>query len=284
MNQYNLIEKILFPKKNVQKEKVRNILEGKTVFITGASSGIGEQLTKTLATCGAKLHLIIVARREERLLQLQQVFETEDVIIDVIQADLRVEDHLENVIRHLHQLPNGLDIFVNNAGLSINRSIDDSLERMHDFKRTMAINYFAPVQLLLSIIPLLQKSKGQIINVSTINALLYPMPKWAAYQASKIAFDTWLKSAAPELEVKGILSTSIYLPLVRTPMIEPTKAYEYMPAMTTEHVVNILLNSIVKSKRSYKPWWVAVVAPISISAQSLINWFYTYQMKRKGRK
>lgn len=109
----------------------------------------------------------------------------------------------------LYQLPNGLDVIVSNAGKSIRRSIHDSLDRYHDFTRTMAINYFAPVRLLLSIIPLLEKNKGQIINVSTINALLLPIPYWAAYQASKGAFDTWFRSVAPELNAIGIATTTI---------------------------------------------------------------------------
>ena len=120
----------------------------------------------------------------------------------------------------------------------------------------MAINYFAPVQLLLSVIPLLEKNKGQVINISTINALLIPIPYWAAYQASKSAFDIWFRSAALELNTMGISTTTIYLPLVRTPMIQPTAAYEKVPAMCPNHVAKIIGKSMYTKRKRYTPWWL----------------------------
>ena len=153
-------------------------------------------------------------------------------------------------------MPDGLDLLVSNAGISIMRSINNSLDRYHDFTRTMAINYFAPVQLLLSTIPLLEKNQGHIINISTINVLLIPIPYWAAYQASKSAFDTWFRSAAPELNAMGISTTSIYLPLVKTRMILPTTAYQKVPAMSPDHVAKIICKSMYTKRRNYKPWWL----------------------------
>jgi len=110
--------------------------------------------------------------------------------------------------------------------------------------------------LILSVIPLLKERQGHIINVSTINVLLHPFPKWAAYQASKSAFDTWFLSAAPELNVMGIGTTSVYLPLVRTPMILPTKSYQKLPAMSPQHVAKIIVKSLYTAKTIYKPWWL----------------------------
>ena len=175
--------------------------------------------------------------------------------VDVFPADLRNEEEMQRLLHFLHQLPNGLDIVISNAGHSIKRPVYDSLDRYHDYTRTMSINYFAPVQLLLSTIPLLEQKKGQIINVSTINALLYPFPHWAAYQASKAAFDTWLRSAAPELHIRGITVTSLYFPLVRTPMIAPTAAYQHAPAMSALHAARLIGHAIYTRKRVYKPWW-----------------------------
>jgi len=120
----------------------------------------------------------------------------------------------------------------------------------------MAINYFAPVQLLLSLIPILKRNKGHIINVSTVNVLLVPFPYWAAYQASKSAFDTWFRSVAPELNAMGIATSSVYLPLVKTRMILPTKAYQKLPAMSPEHVAKIICRLICTRKRKYRPWWM----------------------------
>lgn len=251
-----LLEYILYPPRRVNKLKLARHLSGKTVLITGASSGIGEQLAYLLGEM--EVHLVLVARRADKLSAIKATLmkEGSQSQVDVFPADLRNEEEMQRLLLFLHQLPNGLDIVISNAGHSIKRSIYESLDRYHDYTRTMSINYFAPVQLLLSTIPLLEQKKGQIINVSTINALLYPFPHWAAYQASKTAFDTWLRSVAPELAVKGIAAASVYLPLVRTPMIAPTAAYQHAPAMSAQHAARIIGHSIYTGKRSYKPWWL----------------------------
>ena len=254
MHTYNLLERLLFSSTSLNQQKLKSKMKGKTILITGASSGIGEQIACLLAEVDA--HLILVARREEKLLSMKKDIEKNVARVSVFRADLRNEQEMEGLLDFLHQFPGGLDVVVSNAGLSINRSISHSLERYHDFTRTMAINYFAPVQLLLSVIPLLKRNNGQIINVSTVNALLLPIPYWAAYQASKSAFDTWLRSAAAELNAVGITTTSIYLPLVKTPMILPTAAYEKMPAMCPTHVAKIICKSMYTKRRTYKPWWL----------------------------
>lgn len=254
MFNYNNIEKMLFLSIRLNEKELQNKLEGKTILITGASSGIGKELAFVLKN--TKANLVLVARREENLLLIKDEIEQYKAKVSVIPADLREAKDMGNLLHYLNLLPNGLDIVVSNAGLSINRPIENSLNRYHDFTRTMAINYFAPVQLLLSTIPLLEKNKGHIINVSTINALLLPVPYWAAYQASKSAFDTWFRSAATELNGKEISTTTIYLPLVRTPMIEPTVAYHNMPAMSPRHVAMILAKSMCTKNKNYKPWWL----------------------------
>lgn len=254
MVNYSVVEKILFPSIHLDEKKLKDQLEGKTVLITGASSGIGRELALVLKNMN--LHLVLVARREKELLLIKEEIELYIAKVSIISADMREEKDMEKILSFLHQLPNGLDIIVSNAGLSINRSIDKSLNRYHDFTRTMAINYFAPVQLLLSTIPLLERNNGHIINVSTVNALLLPIPFWAAYQASKSAFDTWFRSVAPELNGKGILTTSVYLPLVRTPMIEPTIAYRNTPAMNPVHVAKIIAKSTYTKRKIFKPWWL----------------------------
>lgn len=254
MYNYSLLERLLFMPTRSNKQQLKTALQRKTILITGASSGIGEQVAYLLADINVQL--ILVARREDRLLSIQQDIEKQAATVSVYKADLRNEEEVNGLLTFIDQLPNGLDIVVSNAGLSINRSIHESLGRYHDFTRTMAINYFAPVQLLLSVIPLLIKNKGQIINVSTINVLLLPLPKWAAYQASKSAFDTWFRSTAPELNADGISTTSIYLPLVKTDMIRPTAAYDDVPTMSPEHVAHIICKSMYTLKRTYRPWWI----------------------------
>jgi short-subunit dehydrogenase len=254
MQSNNFVESCLFLPTYLNKKKLEDHLIGKSVLITGASSGIGEQLAYQLADI--RCHLILVARRGERLLEIKNEIATKAAIVSIFQADLRNEEEMKDFLLFLHELPNGLDIVVSNAGLSIRRSIFESLDRNHDFTRTMAINYFAPVRILLSIIPLLRKSHGQIINISTVNALLAPVPYFAAYQASKSAFDVWLRSVSPELKAKGIATTTIYLPLVKTPMIRPTTAYRTMPAMSPSHVAKIICKSMYTKKQKYQPWWI----------------------------
>ena len=254
MGNYSIVEKFLFPPMPYNEQELARELERKTVLITGASSGIGKQLAYLFA--GTQSHLILVARREELLLEIKNEIEISGTQVSIYPADLRNRDEMAGLLEFIHQIPGGLDIAVSNAGISINRSIEASLDRFHDFTRTIAINYFAPVELILSIIPLLKKNKGHIINVSTINALLIPIPFWAAYQASKSAFDVWFRSAAPELNAMGIMTTSIYLPLVRTPMILPTPAYSNAPAMEPEHAAKIIARSIYRKKKKHIPWWM----------------------------
>lgn len=254
MFKYSVLENLLFPPKFLSKKKLWDELQGKAILITGASSGIGENLAYFLADFD--IHMILVARREDRLKRIMDDVEKKAAKASIFSADLRNREEIDKLSAFLHQLPDGLDFIVSNAGKSIKRSIHDSLDRFHDFTRTMDINYFAPVRLLLSVIPLLKESRGQIINVSTINTMLIPFPHWAAYQASKTAFDTWLRSVSPELQSIGITTTSIYLPLVRTPMIEPTAAYKNMPAMNPVHVVKIICRSMYTKRKKFKPWWL----------------------------
>ncbi|WP_366921802.1 SDR family NAD(P)-dependent oxidoreductase [Metallumcola ferriviriculae] len=254
MQKNNILENILFPPTYLNQKKLRNSLDEKTVLITGASSGIGEKLAYLLADTNTRL--LLVARTEEKLLTIKNEIEKKTARVSIYRADLRNMEEMEGLLKFIHQMPNGIDIVVNNAGISIRRSINDSLDRFHDFTRTMAINYFAPVQLLLSIIPMLRKNQGQIINISTINVLLIPFPYWAAYQASKAAFDTWYQSAGPELNAAGISTTSIYLPLVNTPMIKPTAAYQKMPVMCPNHVAKIIGKAMYTQRKRYMPWWL----------------------------
>ncbi|WP_394188655.1 SDR family NAD(P)-dependent oxidoreductase [Paenisporosarcina quisquiliarum] len=280
MYTYTLLERFLFTPTYVNKAKLLAELNGKTVLITGASSGIGEQLAYDLAD--ANCHLILVARREKKLVTMKKEIEKSVAKVSVYHADLRNAEQLNGLLSFLLHIPDGVDMVVSNAGLSIKRSIQDSLERSHDFNRTMAINYFAPVQLLLSLIPALKKNQGHIINVSTVNALLTPVPFWAAYQASKSAFDVWFRSAEPELNVMGISTTSIYLPLVKTPMIEPTAAYKKAPAMSSNHVAQIISKSFYTKRKRYQPWWLIFGQIGSLFFRSGFGFFVTQNLRKRG--
>jgi short-subunit dehydrogenase len=245
---------LFFPFLWFSRSKLQKRLAGKTVLITGASYGIGACLAESLAE--TKAHLLLVARTAEKLLAVKKTVEAKGGRADVFPCDLTNVAEVQILLETLHQLPGGIDILINNAGKSIRRSIFDSLDRLHDFTRTMNLNYFGPVQLLLSLIPILVARRGQVINISAVNVLLLPAPKWAAYQASKTAFDQWFRSVGPELNARGVSTTSIYLPLVRTRMIEPTKEYKNMPAMQPEQVAQLICKAINSRRHTYAPWWL----------------------------
>ncbi|WP_028308232.1 SDR family NAD(P)-dependent oxidoreductase [Desulfitibacter alkalitolerans] len=280
MHKYSFLENILFPPTYLNKTRLRRSLTGKTVLITGASSGIGEQLAYFLGDIN--VHLILVARTEQKLLAMKNEIEKKAARVSIFPADLRNKEEMDGLLRFIHQLPDGLDIVVSNAGISIRRSINNSLDRHHDFTRTMAINYFAPVQLLLSVLPLLAENQWQVINISTVNALLIPFPHWAAYQASKSAFDTWFRSAAPELNAMGIATTSIYLPLVKTPMILPTAAYQGLPAMSPVHVAKIICKSMYTRRKKYTPWWLILGQLSSIIFRGIWDTLAWRILRKKG--
>lgn len=281
MHNYTLLEKFLFLSPSFHFEKMKQEVDGKTVLITGASSGIGKAFAYLLADTTA--HLILVARSEANMNAMKDDIEQVSARVTVFAADLRNEEERIELLAFLNQLPDGLDVVVSNAGISINRPIVQSLDRYHDFTRTMALNYFAPVQLLLSLIPMLAQKNGQIINVSTINVLLLPVPYWAAYQASKTAFDTWLRSAEPELKVKNIYTTSIYMPLVRTPMIEPTIAYQNSPAMSPVHVAEMIGHALYTKRNVYKPWWLILGQWASVVFRSPLSFIVLKLVKKKER-
>jgi len=141
-----------------------------------------------------------------------------------------------------------VDILVNNAGRSIRRAVENSYDRIHDFERTMSVNYFGALRLMLALLPAMQKKKsGHVINISSIGVLTNA-PRFSAYVASKAALDAFTRCAASEFADVGIKFTTISMPLVRTPMIAPTKIYENVPTLSPEEAADLIVQAIV-----YKP-------------------------------
>lgn len=278
---YRFWERLLFPASVLNEKRLKNTVKGKSILITGASFGIGECVSLLLAKTEA--HLILVGRTKEKLLSIQNRIIQEGGSADIFAADLRNEDEIQSLIRFLKAQAR-LDIFLSNAGKSIRRPLLESLDRYHDFSRTMAINYEAPVKLTLELLPLLKASQGHIINISALNVLMAPAPYWAAYQASKTAFDQWFRCASPEIEYLNIATTSIYLPLVRTRMMAPTKAYDRMPAMQAEHVAIIVCKYMISRKRIYKPWWSFVGEIGSVFFRRTLERIARYQIKHQFEK
>jgi NAD(P)-dependent dehydrogenase (short-subunit alcohol dehydrogenase family) len=142
--------------------------------------------------------------------------------------------------RHRH-----VDILINNAGRSIRRSIALSYDRFHDFERTMQLNYFGPVRTILRLLPTMRARRiGQIINVSSIGVQTNA-PRFSAYVASKSALDAFSRCIASEIIDDNINVTTIHMPLVRTPMIAPTKMYDRFPTITPDEAADMLTDAII---------------------------------------
>jgi short-subunit dehydrogenase len=246
------LERILFPHVRINKASSVTAIYGQTIVITGASYGIGEQLA--LLFSHYVTHLVLIARTEGKLQELANRITQNGSQCTVIAADLYKENEVDKVVERLKTLQ-VIDIFISNAGKSITRPLADSLDRYHDFTRTNSLNYLAPVKLLLAVTPLLSVRKSQVINVSAMNVLLLPAPKWAAYQASKTAFDQWFRSNLAEWKSMGIQGKTIYLPLVRTRMIAPNENYKNFPAMGPEQAAVRIVKLICSSNSQSKPWW-----------------------------
>ncbi len=282
---YSLIEHLLFPPPLLFDEhKLAAALDGKTVLITGASFGIGESVALRLAKTNARL--ILVARTAEKLQQIKNAIKkiNKDAKVTIFPVDLTNDEQIQILLGDLRELPDGIDVFINNAGKSIRRPLFESLERFHDYRRTMALNYFAPVRLMLALVPILQKRQGQVINVSAVNVLLIPATFWTAYQSSKTAFDQWFRCAAPELEAANIATTAIYLPLVRTRMIEPTAEYKTAPAMSPEHVAKIVCRAIYTRRKIFKPWWLIFGQIGSVLLRRPAEFFMNRWARKKREK
>ena len=246
------LEWVLFPRVTLDDERLERTLRGKTVLVTGASYGIGEAVARLAAAAGARV--LLVARSADRLEELAAGIRARGGDAVALPGDLTDAEGVEVLAARLSEL--GIDIVVSNAGKSIRRPLFQSLDRFHDVTRTIGVNYLGPVRLALAAIPALQARGGQFINVSAANVLLLPAPYWAAYQASKTAFDQWLRCAAAELRGRGVAVTSVYLPLVRTRMIAPTAIYAEAPAMQPEQAARLVLRMMLTRQRWWTPWWL----------------------------
>ncbi len=229
---------------------------GKVVLITGASFGIGEAMGAILSKTACRL--IVLARNEEKLAQLTQEWEAAACQVDYFSVDLYEASSHEKIMEFLQSLNVEIDILIHNAGKSIRRSVWESVNRPQDIERTIHINYTNPAHLTQSLLPQLQRKQGQVMCVSTINAKLFSPPLWSHYQASKSAMQQWLLSIQPELQAKKILVSLVYLPLVRTRMIAPTKAYQDVPVMGAEDAARAVLSCCVKHKKQWQPWWLGM--------------------------
>ena len=164
----------------------------------------------------------------------------------MLPADLTNQESADTLCRRITQDFGGVDVLINNAGRSIRRSLRISQDRFHDFERTMDINYFGAVRLIMGLLPAMRRRRhGHIINISSIGAQVGP-PRFSAYIASKAALDGFSKCAAPELLGDGIDITTIYMPLVKTEMIAPTRLYDSFSVITPAQAADLICSAIVR--------------------------------------
>ena len=219
-------------------------VNGKTIIVTGASSGIGLTVSKHLAQAGA--HVLLLARTKEKLDEVKAEIEAEGGKASVFPCDLNDMESIDAVSKEILAAVDHIDILINNAGRSIRRAVHESVDRFHDFERTMQLNYFGAVRLVLNILPhMMQRKDGQIINISSIGVLANAT-RFSAYVASKAALDAFSRCLSAEVHSHKIAITSIYMPLVRTPMIAPTKIYNYVPTLSPEQAADLIAYAIVK--------------------------------------
>ncbi|OCB30972.1 short-chain dehydrogenase [Mycobacterium malmoense] len=217
-------------------------LAGKRVLLTGASSGIGEAAAELLAREGATV--AVVARRQELLDALAQRITAAGGTALSMPCDVSDMDAVDGLVADAEKRLGGVDILINNAGRSIRRPLAESLERWHDVERTIVLNYYAPLRLIRGLAPgMLERGDGHIINVSTWGVLSEASPLFAVYNASKAALSAVSRVVETEWGHKGVHSTTLYYPLVSTPMIAPTKAYAGMPALTSEEAAEWMLTA-----------------------------------------
>ncbi len=219
-------------------------VQGKIALITGASSGIGLTVAKRLAAAGA--HVLLVSRTEETLKEVQAEIQADGGQASVFPCDLNDMNSIDEVSKQILASVDHIDILINNAGRSIRRAVHESVDRFHDFERTMQLNYFGAVRLVLNILPqMMHRKDGQIINISSIGVLANAT-RFSAYVASKAALDAFSRCLSAEVHSHKIAITSVYMPLVRTPMIAPTKMYKYVPTLSPEQAADLVAYAILK--------------------------------------
>jgi short-subunit dehydrogenase len=224
-------------------ETLEEAVSGRVVVVTGASSGIGEEVARVLASNGA--HTVLVARSADKLKALAGEIREAGGTATVLPCDLADPESIEELILAVENL-GGCDVLINNAGRSIRRSVADSSERFHDFERTMQLNYFGALRLILGFLPGMRaRGRGHVVNILSMG-LQTRVPRYAAYIASKAALEAASSSMHAEVLHDGVHFTSVYMPLVRTPMIAPSALYKTWPALEVHEAAAMVTQAITE--------------------------------------
>ncbi len=238
---------------------LKGAVGGKVVLITGGSSGIG--LASAHKMVGAGATTIICGRDQDKLDEAaKEVADATGGKLITFAVDLANMEDCDRMCQWIVENYGGVDFLINNAGRSIRRGIESSFERFHDLERTIQLNYLGAVRTTMGLLPaMMKKRKGHIVNISSIGVLTNA-PRFSAYVASKAALDAWTRCASSEFADMGITFTTINMPLVRTPMIAPTKLYNNVPTLAPEEAADLISEAVV-----YKP--VRIATRLGITGQ-----------------
>jgi NAD(P)-dependent dehydrogenase (short-subunit alcohol dehydrogenase family) len=239
---------------------LRGTVAGKVVLVTGGSSGIGLAAAHKFAEAGAIT--IICGRDQDKLDEACKEAKERGYAFVAYAADIADMADCDRFTQLLQANHGGVDFLINNAGRSIRRAIESSYDRFHDFERTMQLNYFGCLRVTMGLLPgMVAKRKGHIVNISSIGVLTNA-PRFSAYVASKSALDAWTRCASSEFADQGITFTTINMPLVRTPMIAPTKIYNNVPTLAPEEAGDMIAQACI-----FKP--VRIATRLGITGQLL---------------
>ena len=251
-------------------------LRGKRVVLTGASSGIGEAGAELFAREGATV--VVVARRQELLEAVAQRITAAGGSAFSLPCNLSDLSAVDDLVKTVEDRFGGVDILVNNAGRSIRRPLAESLDRWHDVERTMTLNYYSPLRLIRGFAPgMFERGEGHIINVATWGVFSEASPLFSVYNASKAALSTVSRVIDTEWSERGVKSTTLYYPLVKTPMIAPTKEFDQLPAMTPNEAAEWMITAARR-----RPVRIAPRMSLFSQALDIVSAdFFTALMKRQ---
>ena len=239
---------------------LKGTVAGKVVLITGGSSGIGLAAAHKFAEAGATT--IICGRDQDKLDEACAEAKAKGYQFIAYSADIADMADCDRFVQLLLDNHGGVDFLINNAGRSIRRAIESSYDRFHDYERTMQLNYFGCLRVTMGLLPgMVEKRKGHVVNISSIGVLTNA-PRFSAYVASKAALDAWTRCASSEFADQGITFTTINMPLVRTPMIAPTKIYNNVPTLAPEEAADMIAQACI-----FKP--VRIATRLGITGQLL---------------
>ncbi len=239
--------------RDIADDRLHRVVADKVVLITGASSGIGSATAHRLASAGAVV--LLVARRGELLEEIRGAIEGEGGRAHVYPCDIASPEAVDDLVARVLGDHDHVDVLVSNAGHSIHRWISQSYDRLHDVERTAKVNYIGPARLTVALLRSMRaRGSGHVVSVGTAGSY-FGAPGWTAYIASKTAFDTWLRGVAPEAAADGVATTTLYLGLVRTPMVGTSTAFRLTPSMSAEEAAGSVCRAIVDRPRTIAPWW-----------------------------